>query len=253
MPAGPPFPPHVIQLCAANHILPPPWINGVYPLPTAHESISCVAPGVPRSRRRSRRTTSWQSRRATRISICGAEGQARMSPMIAPPTRPVSRPRPWLASATCSQRSVVRGRHSGGQGEGTPNSSKSCQSILGNMARNPGKHVLLPEPLAPVTKNIIAARPCRSRRLRSRRALQCSPRWLGLDMPQSTVQGNVRLWHQAPLSWLMLGTAGIVGTTDQPSISKNLGPLSPHRCRRSRLECDDHRGFGSRPCGGARN
>ena len=56
----------------------------------AHESISCVAPCVPRILRRSRRTTSWQSRRATRISIRGADGQARISPMIAPPSRPVS-------------------------------------------------------------------------------------------------------------------------------------------------------------------
>jgi hypothetical protein len=34
-----------------------------------------------------------ESRRATRISSCGAEGHARTSPMIAPPSRPVSWPR----------------------------------------------------------------------------------------------------------------------------------------------------------------
>jgi hypothetical protein len=123
----------------------------------AQASMSCVAPCVPRIRKRSRRRTSWQSRRATRISIRGADGHARISPMTAPPSRPVSWQRWRLSSATCSQRSVVRGRHSRGQGEGTPNSSKSCQSIVGNVARNPGKHALLPEPLAPVTMNIIAA------------------------------------------------------------------------------------------------
>jgi hypothetical protein len=42
------------------------------------------------------------------------------------------------------------------QGE-APNSSKSRQSVVGRAARNPGKLALLPEPLAPVRKNIFAA------------------------------------------------------------------------------------------------
>jgi hypothetical protein len=86
-----------------------------------------------------------------------ADGQANISPMIAPPTIPVSLPRRLFSTATCIQRSVVSGRHSGGHGEGTPNSSKSRQSIFGRAARNPGRLALSPEPLAPLRKNICAA------------------------------------------------------------------------------------------------
>jgi hypothetical protein len=66
----------------------------------AHESLSSVTPCVPRLRRRSKRTTSWQSRRATLISsMSSADGHARISPMMAPPTTPVSLPRCLFSSA----------------------------------------------------------------------------------------------------------------------------------------------------------
>src|SRR5262249_39943726 len=53
---------------------------------------------------------------------------------------------------------VVRARHPRGHGDGTPKSSKSCRSILGNAARSPGKQAVLTEPLASVTKTSLRRR-----------------------------------------------------------------------------------------------
>jgi hypothetical protein len=97
LPSGPAFSSHRIDLYAAYYILPPLRFDGVHALPHCpREHILChsVRSAVAQ---RSKRITSWQSRRATLISsMSSADGHARISPMMAPPTTPVSLPRCFI-------------------------------------------------------------------------------------------------------------------------------------------------------------